>query len=105
VFIYSHAVYHIGETMLGKLKRKLKDAYEGRLEGFTSIAYLLIGLAIIGGVGILVTAEFNASTTNTAVHTFLGDVAGAYETLGDFLGIVVIALIGLMLISYFQGRG
>jgi hypothetical protein len=58
----------------------------------------------MGGVGVLITAQFNSSTTNVAAKAFLAQILEGYATLGDFIPIVVIALVGLLLISFFQRR-
>jgi hypothetical protein len=75
-----------------------------QLDGLGGIAYALVGLAIMGGVGVLITAQFNSSTTNADAQAFLGQILTGYSTLGNFIPIVVIALVGLLLISFFQRR-
>ena len=80
------------------------EKVKAQLDGLGGIAYALVGLAIMGGVGVLITAQFNGSTTNANAQEFLGQVLDGYGTLGDFIPIVVIALVGLLLISFFQRR-
>lgn len=85
------------------VSREAFGKYSGALDSLTAIAYLLVGLAIMGGVGVLVVAQFNASTTNTNAQAFLAQVMSAYTTLGSLLGVVVIALIGFSIINFIGG--
>lgn len=82
----------------------LKNKVKAQLDGLGGVAYALVGLAIMGGVGVLITAQFNASANNSAAESFLGQILTGYQTLGNFIPIVVIALVGLLLISFFNRR-
>jgi len=82
----------------------LQNKVKAQLEGLGGIAYALVGLAIMGGVGVLITAQFNTSANNSQAQSFLGQVLTGYQTLGNFIPIIVIALVGLLLISFFGNR-
>lgn len=92
------------------MMKTLLTKKEANINAMTGIAYVLMVLAIVAGVGILVAAQFNTTAFamgapyNVSTQGWFTNIFSAYSTLGSLLGVVVIAMIGFAIISFIGGN-
>jgi hypothetical protein len=85
---------------------------KGVFEGLSNAALSMVILVIIVSIGVLILAEFNATTSTPAANTVIGQGLDALGTFGDFFDLIVVAIIGIALfililagLARFRGGG
>jgi len=78
------------------------------LKGLPAFIMGLVVLGMIGAVGVIVLSKFNdiAEANNyTQAGDFLSNVLEGFGTIGTFIGVIVIAAVGFIVISIVSGGG
>lgn len=76
------------------------------LKGLPAFVMGLVVLGLIGGVGVIVVSKFQEIATDnnyTEAASFVGKIIDGFGIVGTFIGVIVIAAVGFIVISLVSG--